>query len=377
MVKIRNYIDGELCEPVSSEYLDVVDPATGQVYAQVPAGDERDVELAVAAAERAFAMWSSTPTEERSRILLKIADMLEARLDEFARAECVDTGKPLELARTLDIPRAVRSLRFFATAILHFHSESHATDNVALNYTLRQPRGVTGLISPWNLPLYLLTWKVAPAIATGNTVVAKPSEVTPMTAYMFSELCRDASLPPGVLNVVHGFGAKAGAAIAAHPKITTLSFTGGTRTGAEVARTAAPLFKKLSLELGGKNPNIVFADADMDEAIDGSVRAAFANQGQVCLCGSRLFVEQSIYRDFVERFVAKTRALKVGDPLESTTDQGALVSKQHFEKVCNYLELARQEGGTIRCGGKPAETINDRCRNGYFLEPTAFTDRDV
>ena len=377
MVRIRNFIDGKLCEPVSSEYLDVVDPATGQVYAQAPASDERDVDLAVAAAERAFGPWSSTPADERSRILLKIADMLEARLEEFARAECVDTGKPLKLARTLDIPRAVRNLRFFATAILHFHSESHAMDDVAINYTLRQPRGVSGLISPWNLPLYLLTWKVAPAIATGNTVVAKPSEVTPMTAYKFSELCRDASLPPGVLNIVHGFGAKAGAAVAAHPKITTLSFTGGTRTGAEIARTAAPLFKKLSLELGGKNPNIVFADANMASAVDGSIQAAFANQGQVCVCGSRLFVESSIYPDFVERFVAKARALKVGDPLESTTDQGALVSKQHFEKVCDYLELARQEGGTILCGGKPAETVNDRCRKGYFLEPTVVTDLGV
>ena len=377
MVTIKNYIDGELCEPVSSEYLDVIDPATGQVYAQAPASDERDVDLAAAAAQRAFATWSSTPTDERSRILLRIADMLEARLEEFARAECVDTGKPLQLARTVDIPRAVRSLRFFATAILHFHSESYATDNVAINYTLRPPRGVCGLISPWNLPLYLLTWKVAPAIATGNTAVAKPSEVTPMTAYMFSELCRDAALPPGVLNVVHGLGTKAGAAVAAHPKITTLSFTGGTRTGAEIARTAAPLFKKISLELGGKNPNIVFADADMDEAIDGSIRAAFANQGQVCLCGSRLFVEGSIYPDFLERFVARAKALKVGDPLESTTDQGALVSKQHFEKVGEYIELARQEGGTLRCGGKPAKTINARCSNGYFLEPTVFTDLGV
>ena len=374
MDRIRNYINGEFVAPISGDYLETIDPATGHVYGQVPDGDQRDVELAVEAAEKAFPSWSTTAADDRSRMLLKIADLIEADLERFARAECIDTGKPLSVARTIDIPRAVRNFRFFATAILHDRSESHATDHTAINYTLRRPRGVAGLISPWNLPLYLLTWKIAPAIATGNTAVAKPSELTPMTAYLLADLCRQACLPPGVLNIVHGLGPKVGSAISAHKRINTLSFTGGTLTGAEIARTAAPLFKKLALEMGGKNPNIIFADADLDEAFDGSIRAGFANQGQLCLCGSRIFVEKSIYSEFVERFVQKTRRLVVGDPLEPSTDQGALVSKPHLEKVRSYVQLARQDGGTIHCGGGTPDRLNDRCKNGFFFEPTVITD---
>ena len=373
MKKILNYIDGELVEPRSGHYLDNLDPATGKVYSHVPDGDAADVEQAVQAADRAFLRWSKTPAEERCRVLLRVADLIEERLDDLAHAECVDNGKPLSLARTVDIPRAVKNFRFFATAILHAHSETHVTDGVALNYTLRGPRGIVGLISPWNLPLYLLSWKVAPALATGNTVVAKPSEVTPMTAFMLSEVCREAGLPPGVLNIVHGLGAKAGAAVTAHPKITTISFTGGTATGREIAKSAAPLFKKVALELGGKNPNIVFADADMDDAIQTSVRAAFANQGQICLCGSRVFVERSAYDSFVDRFLAAARALRVGDPLEPGSDLGALVSKAQFDKVNYYVSLARQEGGDLRCGGSSPPPINERCKDGYFFQPTVIT----
>src|ERR1051326_2787161 len=290
--QIRNFINGEFVEPIGGKYLDNVEPATGKPYSQVADSDARDVDLAVAAAEKAFCDWSKKATTERSKILLRIADLIERDLEKFARAESIDTGKPITLARALDIPRAVANFRIFATAILHTENEAHVTDGVAFNYTLRQPRGIAGLISPWNLPLYLLSWKIAPAIAVGNTAIAKPSELTPMTAYLLCEVCHEAGLPAGVLNVVHGTGPNVGAAITATPKITTIAFTGGTVTGKKVAEACAPLFKKVSLELGGKNPNIVFADADLDAAITGSVRSSFANQGQVCLCGSRVFVEK-------------------------------------------------------------------------------------
>jgi aminomuconate-semialdehyde/2-hydroxymuconate-6-semialdehyde dehydrogenase len=374
MIRILHYIGGEMVEPASGGYLDNLEPATGAIYSQVPDGDASDVERAVDAAREAFPAWSRTPAEKRSNAMLRLAGLVEANLDALARAESIDTGKPIRLARSLDIPRAVSNLRFFATAVLHARSESHATDDLAINYTLRRPRGVAGLISPWNLPLYLLTWKVAPALATGNTVVAKPSELTPMTAFLLSELCREAGLPPGVLNIVHGRGAAAGAAIVRHPSIGTLSFTGGTVTGAEIARGAAPLFKKIALELGGKNPNILFADADMDEAVRTAVRASFTNQGQLCLSGSRIFVEDSAYAAFVDRFVAEARHLKVGDPLEEETDQGALISRAHYDKVMGYIDLAREEGGRVLCGGgPPAAPVSARCRGGSFIEPTVIT----
>jgi aminomuconate-semialdehyde/2-hydroxymuconate-6-semialdehyde dehydrogenase len=370
---ILNFIAGRQVAPASGQFLDNLDPATGEVYARVADSDARDVEVAVDAAKTAFPAWSRTPVAERSRILLDIAARIEANRDRLARAESVDNGKPLRLAASVDIPRAASNFRFFATAIIHFHSEAYRTDTLALNYTLRQPRGVAGLISPWNLPLYLFTWKVAPALAAGNTAVAKPSELTPMTAHLLTELCQEAGLPPGVLNVVNGHGSRAGAAIVAHPAIRTLSFTGGTRTGAEIARTAAPLFKKLTLELGGKNPNIVFADADLNESIATSLRSSFENQGEICLCGSRIFVEASVYPPFVERLVAATKRLKVGDPLEPDTDQGALVSKGHHRKVLSYLQLASDEGGKILCGGGPA-AVGGRCAGGFFVKPTVIVD---
>jgi aminomuconate-semialdehyde/2-hydroxymuconate-6-semialdehyde dehydrogenase len=376
-IRIHNFINGQFVEPVGGKYIDNIEPATGKPYSQVADSDAKDVDLAVAAAEKAFPSWSRKTATERSTILLRIADLIERDLEKFARAESIDTGKPLSLARGLDIPRAVANFRFFATAILHTENEAHVTDGVAFNYTLRQPRGIVGLISPWNLPLYLLSWKIAPAIAVGNTAVAKPSELTPMTAFLLCEVCVEAGLPNGVLNIVHGTGPNVGAAITAHPKIGTISFTGGTVTGRKVAESCAPLFKKVSLELGGKNPNIIFADADLDAAIAGSVRSSFANQGQVCLCGSRVFVERSAYKDFVDRFVAAASKLKSGDPLDEKTDQGAIVSKTQLDKVKFYVDLAQKEGGKIALGGAAPKSINDRCQSGYFFQPTVITDLPV
>jgi len=377
-MKLANLIGGAMAVPADGAYFDDVDPATGAVCAQVPDSDERDVARAVEAAADAFTGWSTTPAAERSRLLCHLADLIERDLDELARLESIDTGKPLSVARTVDIPRAVANFRFFATAILHTTGQSHQTDTTAINFTLRAPRGVAGLISPWNLPLYLLSWKVAPALATGNTAVAKPSELAPMTAQRLAALSIEAGLPPGVLNIVHGRGPKAGAAIVSHPLVPTISFTGGTETGAQIARTAGPLFKRMALECGGKNPTIVFADADFDDALATSVRAAFSNQGEICLCGSRVLVERTIYDRFVEQFVDRTRKLRVGDPMQTGTDLGALISADHLAKVESYVELARQEGGTIACGGRrPApEILGDRCRDGVFLEPTVVTGLD-
>jgi aminomuconate-semialdehyde/2-hydroxymuconate-6-semialdehyde dehydrogenase len=372
MRTILNYIAGRHVEPAGGQYLDKVEPATGRVIARVADSDSRDLDAAVDAAARAFPAWCGTPAAERSRLLLAIADRIDANLDRLAEAESADTGKPLRLAKAVDIPRAAANFRFFATAVLHTHTETYRTDGLALNYTLRQPRGVAGLISPWNLPLYLFTWKVAPALATGNTAVAKPSELTPTTAHLLTELCQEAGLPPGVFNVVHGYGAKAGAALVAHPKAPTISFTGGTKTGADIARTAAPLFKKIALELGGKNPTLIFADTDLDEALPTIVRSAFENQGQICLCGSRLFVEEKLFPQFVERFVDAAKSLRVGDPLDPATDQGAVISDAHFQKVMGYVKLAREEGGQILCGGEPAPPPNDRCKGGTFIRPTVI-----
>jgi aminomuconate-semialdehyde/2-hydroxymuconate-6-semialdehyde dehydrogenase len=376
-IRIPNLINGQFVQPIGGKCLDNIEPATGKPYSQVADSDARDVDLAVAAAERAFADWSKKPAAERSKILLRIADLIERDLEKLARAESIDTGKPISLARSLDIPRAASNFRFFATAILHTESEAHITDGVAFNYTLRQPRGIAGLISPWNLPLYLLSWKIAPAIAVGNTAIAKPSELTPMTAYLLCEIAHEAGLPNGVLNVVYGTGSNVGAAITAHPKINTISFTGGTVTGRKVAEACAPLFKKVSLELGGKNPNIIFADADLDAAIAGSVRSSFANQGQICLCGSRVFVERAAYRDFVDRFIDKASQLKLGDPLDEKTEQGAIVNKAQLDKIKFYVDLSQKEGGKVALGGCVPEPPNERCREGYFLQPTVITGLPV
>ncbi len=366
---IKNYINGKLLEPVSEKYFDNYDPAIGEAYGIVPDSDERDVELAVAAAEAAFPAWAATPPDERSRIMFKIAELIKRDLAEFARAECIDNGKPLTLAKTVDIPRAIKNFEFFASAIHGFASESHNIEGEAVNYTLRNPIGIVGAISPWNLPLYLFTWKIAPALITGNCVIAKPSEITPMTAFLLSEACIEAGLPEGVLNIVHGYGHKVGKAITAHPKIKAITFTGGTKTGADIASVVAPMFKKLSLELGGKNPNIIFADANYEKMLSTTVMSSFRNQGEICLCGSRVFVEKPIYEKFKKDFVERTKALKIGDPLQNDTDQGAIVSKEHMEKVLGYIKLAQEEGGTVLCGGNQF-IPEGRCDNGWFIEPT-------
>lgn len=368
---IKNYINGKFFKPRSKAYIDNYNPADGSVYGEIPNSSAADVENAYIAARATFPIWSQTTLEERSRILIRISELIEIHLDRFAEAESKDNGKPVSLAKAVDIPRAASNFRFFGHAITQFASESHeSTGQNAINYTLRQPIGVVGCISPWNLPLYLFTWKIAPAIAAGNCVVAKPSEVTPMTAYLLGEICNEAGLPPGVLNIVHGLGQTTGQAIVEHPDIKAISFTGGTETGAHIARIAAPMFKKLSLELGGKNPNIIFADCDYEDMLDTTVRSSFANQGQICLCGSRIFVEETIYNQFKTDFVARVKQLKVGHPAEASTNIGALVSKAHLEKVKDYIEIAAEENAKILCGGK--DVILSGFEKGYYLEPTVI-----
>ena len=369
MDKILNYINGEHKAPLSEHWIDNYDPSIGKIYSLIPDSDEKDVELAYQAADKAFPIWSNTSKEERSKIMLKIALKIKENAKELAIAESVDNGKPVSLAEHVDIPRASSNMEFFATGILHYASESHQLNDVAINYTIKKPIGVVGCISPWNLPLYLFTWKIAPALASGNTIVAKPSEITPMTAYLFSKICKEAGLPPGVLNIVHGLGHKVGASITAHPGIKAISFTGGTKTGAEIAKTAAPMFKKLSLELGGKNPNIIFADCDFENALKTTLLSSFANQGQICLCGSRIFIERPIYDKFRDAFVEKTKKLVVGDPKDPKSKLGAVVSKEHQEKVLSYIELAKKEGGTVLAGGHKIHP-QGRCSEGYFLAPT-------
>jgi aminomuconate-semialdehyde/2-hydroxymuconate-6-semialdehyde dehydrogenase len=369
MQDVLNFIDGRHAPAASSDWLDDVDPATGETYARVASSDGRDVDRAVAAAARAFPAWSSTPALERSKLLRRLARLIERDLEKLARAESVDSGKPLSVARTVDIPRAVQNFDFFADAVTQFSSEAHPTDEVALNYTLRQPLGAVACISPWNLPLYLLSWKTAPALAAGNCVVAKPSEVTPMTASILGALSAEAGFPPGVLNILQGVGPRAGGPLCAHPDVRAISFTGSTRVGAGIAREAASSFKKLSLEMGGKNPTLLFADADLREAIPQTVRAAFSNTGQICLCGSRILIEKSVYARVRDELVERVRALRVGDPLDPGSEQGALVSRQHFDKVMGCLAVAREEGARVLCGGERTN-VAGRCAGGFFVQPT-------
>ncbi len=358
-----------MVNPISGQWMDNIDPSTQTVFSQIPDSDERDVQLAVDAAKAAFKTWSTMSAKKRSDILLEIARLIEKNLDALAEAESLDNGKPVWLAKQVDIPRAATNFHFYATASIHLWAETHAMENTAINYTLRQPIGIAGCISPWNLPLYLFTWKIAPALASGNCVVAKPSEITPVTSFLLSKICIEAGLPAGVLNIIHGTGPKVGAAIAAHPQIPVISFTGGTKTGAEISRIAAPMFKKLSLELGGKNPNIIFADCDFEHALATTIKSSFSNQGEICLCGSRIFIQRSIYESFRDALVEKTKALKTGDPKVNTNFLGAIVSKQHYDKILSYIDLARKEGGIILTGGKPV-IPEGRCKNGLFIEPT-------
>jgi len=371
MEKIYNYINGALAESDSGKYLDNYSPSNGKVYSLIPNSNSNDINSAVLAAKDAFITWSKTTRKYRSEMLMKLADKIEEHTEDLIIAESLDNGKPESLARVVDIPRASENFRFFATAILHFSSEVHDMDGRALNYTLREPVGVAACISPWNLPLYLLTWKIAPALAAGNTVVAKPSEVTPMTAFLLSKICIEAGLPKGVLNIVHGLGSSIGDALTTHPDTSIVSFTGGTITGQHIAQVTAPMFKKLSLELGGKNPNIVFSDANFDKAVDMAVKAGFSNQGQICLCGSRLFIEENIYNEFKESLILKVSKLIVGDPKDNNSDLGAVVSKNHMEKILSRIKEAKKLGGKILIGGSRKYLSGD-LSEGYYIEPTVI-----
>ncbi len=368
METILNYINGRLTAPCNGLHLKVYNPALGKVYAEAPDSDEEDMQIAIDAAKKAFPIWSTMAIEKRHDYLMVIAKKITENLEDLALAESIDNGKPLALAKAVDIPRASSNFSFFANAITQFSSESHEMNGQAINYTLRKPLGVVGCISPWNLPLYLFTWKIAPALAAGNTVVAKPSEVTPMTAFLLSKICIEAGLPAGVLNIVHGQGDKTAAVLSTHPNIKAISFTGSTLVGGKIAAKAAPLFKKISLEMGGKNPNIIFADCDYEKMLATTVRSSFSNQGQICLCGSRILVEKSIYEKFKRDFVKRTKGLKVGNPLHEDTNVGAIVSKPHYEKIKRYIDLAQQEGGTILCGGNAVQP--DGFEDGWYVEPT-------
>ncbi len=376
MEKIQNYIHGDLLPPQSNKYLNNINPATGTAYSLIPDSDANDINNAVNSARDAFQTWGKLSKKERYDHIMHLADAIDEHFDDLVKAESKDNGKPEWLARSVDIPRAAENFRFFATASLHFDSEIHEMDGKAINYTLRHPIGVAGCISPWNLPIYLLTWKIAPALAAGNTVVAKPSEMTPMTAYLFSKICQKANFPKGVINIVHGYGNKVGDALTRHPDVPIISFTGGTATGEKIAAVAAPMFKKLSLELGGKNPNIVFEDAEFDSAVKMATKAAFSNQGQICLCGSRLFVHEEIYSKFRSAFVEETNTLKVGDPKDDKSNLGAVISQEHMEKILACIDMAKQEGGEILTGGSRI-ILDGELKDGYYIEPTIIDGLSV
>jgi aminomuconate-semialdehyde/2-hydroxymuconate-6-semialdehyde dehydrogenase len=371
MMQLKNYIDGAFAAPSNGRYLDNYEPATGQVYSLIPDSDATDVERAVAAAKRAFPEWSGLTAAERSKHLMRIANRIEERLEELAAAESRDNGKPYKLACTVDIPRARDNFAFYASAILHDASEAHDMGAQGFNYTLRRPIGVAACISPWNLPLYLFSWKIAPALAAGNTVVAKPSEVTPYTAYLLSEILDEVGFPAGVLNIVHGTGPGVGEPLVTHPDVPLISFTGGTATGARINTLAAPSFKKLSLELGGKNPNVIFADCDFEAMLRSTLLSSFSNQGQICLCGSRILVERPIYDRFVAEFSKRVAALRVGLPQDPETQIGAVVSAAHCDKIMSYIELAQQEGGRIECGGHRVTLAS--APDGYYIAPTVIS----
>ena len=375
MVKIKNLIAGEMVEPTKGNYLDNFAPATGHVYSQVPDSTKEDVDLAVAAAKKAFVGWSQTSVNERVELMMKLADLIEANAEKLARAESFDQGKPYWLAKSVDIPRGSSNLRFFAHAMVNHKSVSFTDTNNVVEYINRLPIGPCALISPWNLPLYILTWKVAPCIVTGNTAICKPSEMTPMTAAMLSELTIEAGFPPGVINIIHGSGVQAGQALIEHSDVPVISFTGGTQTGGHIAKSVATMFKKTSFELGGKNPNIIFADCDFEKALKISLRSSFLNQGEICLCGSRIFVEKEIYEKFVDRFVIETEKLKVGDPGEKSSFLGALVSKNHLDKVQSYISLAKEEGGKVLTSSE-VRGLPVSMKNGYFMRPTVITGLD-
>jgi len=369
MEYIKNFIGGVFIQNHSGKTIDNYAPAEGVIYSKIPASDQIDVERAVQSAKKVFEDWKNTSIDNRSRILHKIADLIDKNLEELASFESRDTGKPIFFAKNVDIPRAASNFRFFASAIVNFASESHIMEETAVNYTRRAPLGVVGCISPWNLPLYLLTWKIAPALAMGNCVVAKPSELTPYTAWKLGEIVKEAGLPDGVLNILHGYGKEVGQEIVEHKDICAVSFTGGTDTGKIIGKTAAEQFKKVSLELGGKNATIIFDDCDLSEAVENAVRSSFSNQGEICLCGSRLLVQDSIYEQFKKLFIEKVEKLKAGNPKDEGTRFGALISYVHKSKVLSFMESAITDGGKILTGGKEFRISG---LSGYFVEPTVI-----
>lgn len=374
MEQLKNFINGEYVAPQEGKYLDKMNPSTGQKIYELPASTEVDVVMAIKAAQTAFPDWSETKAADRSKLMMKIADIIDSKADELALAETTDVGKPLELAKTMDMARAAANFRFFASAILHKHEMATDMDGEAINYVLRQPVGVAGLISPWNLPLYLLTWKIAPAIACGNTVVCKPSEFTSKTAFMLGEILNQAGIPKGVVNIVFGLGDPAGSYLVRHPGVPLISFTGGTATGQKIQELAAPYVKKLSLELGGKNATIVMKDVDIKKVVPQIARASFLNQGQICLCGSKILVQEDIYKEFLTEFKSYVDGLVVGDPLDKNTFMGPLVSKQHFDKVTSLLEVAKKDGGKVISGGARPEGLPEKFKDGYFMRPTVIDD---
>jgi len=369
---LRNFIGGEFCDARGGARIDNVNPATGEVIGALPDSGVSDVDLAVESARAAFPAWKASGREARAKTLYAIADAIEKKKHGLALAETRDQGKPVSLSLSMDIPRAAANFRFFAGAILHESDDAFHGDGGLFNYTARKPLGVCGLITPWNLPLYLLSWKIAPALATGNTAVCKPSEFTSSTAYMLAEIFAETGLPPGVCNMVFGSGPAAGGALVTHPRVPLISFTGGTKTGAGLATAVAPQFKKVSLELGGKNANVIFADADLALAARTSVRSSFLNQGEICLCGSRIYVERSVFESFLTALRAETAKLVVGDPEDERTTVGALIHSEHRDKVESYVDIARSEGARVESGGK-RPTLSAPFARGAFYEPTILT----
>jgi aminomuconate-semialdehyde/2-hydroxymuconate-6-semialdehyde dehydrogenase len=367
-VDCRHFIDGRYVDSFNKETFQNINPATEEILGSVALGGEKEINEAVKAAKRALrGPWKDFSVRERSAVLRKIGDLILERKEELAVLESLDSGKPYQLALEMDIPRSAYNFHFFADYLTSLGNESYQQDNVALHYSVRRPVGVVGIINPWNLPLLLLTWKLAPCLAAGNTAVIKPSELTPITATVLAEICKEAGIPDGVLNLVHGFGANsAGALLAEHPDVDAITFTGETKTGTAIMRSAAPTLKKISFELGGKNPNIIFADSDLDEVIETTLKSSFMNQGQVCLCGSRIYVQQEIYDEFLQKFFLKTKELVVGDPFDEKTTVGAVIGKEHYEKIMKYIQIAKDDGGEILTGGGRPKGLE----KGYFIEPT-------
>lgn len=367
----KHFINGKYIDSKNGKTFDNINPATEEILGKVSEGGKEEIDIAVAAARRALnGPWKKMTTGERISILRRIGDIILERKDELARLESLDTGKPYWLSSTVDIPRAAYNFHFFADYLRSVGTEAYQTDDVAINYSIRRPVGVVGLINPWNLPLLLLTWKLAPCLAAGNTAVIKPAELTPLTATVLGEICKEAGVPDGVVNIVHGFGPdSAGSALTEHPDVDAISFTGETTTGKVIMKAAAQSLKKLSYELGGKNPNIIFADSDLDEVIETTLKSSFINQGEVCLCGSRIYIERPVYEEFLEKFVEKTKELAVGDPFDPSTKVGALIGEEHYQRVMGYVQLALEEGGQILTGGKRPEGLE----KGYYLEPTIIT----